>query len=171
MSDFKNLPLEVVRAMTAERTGAVIVWLMKVYDGTQTAYFANDNADIVGPDGQTYRAYPFAITLPSQKEGETPTVNITVQDVPQDVLALVLEARRARRTIQVDVHVVQRGVTQASSGTKRTWHEPIVSYRGLEALKAKNNEKTLTFGASLAPYFDRPMGLHTYNPGDFPGGF
>ena len=158
----RTLPIEVVRAMTAQETAGQLVWLMRVTDTSTSPAtvhrLANDTTGIVGPDGETYSPYPFDAVLPPQTGDQAPRLEIAAMDVSLQIVTSVL---RAVDNLTADIYAVQRGVTQAESGSKSTWHEAIVSYEGFVVRRAVSNEETIQFELTMDHFFGEAIGLWT----------
>ena len=146
--------------MTAQETDAQLLWLLRVRDDSLTPpavrRFVNDTASVVGPDGETYEPYPFSVTLPAQTGDQPPRLNVTVHDVALQVVTYIL---RSVDDLVADIYAVQRGVTQAESGSKSTWHTSIVSYEDFVVRGASSDEKQVTFQLTMEHYFGEPIGI------------
>ena len=170
-----DVPVEVMRAMRAQDTPAQAVWLMKVYEVSETGVeqtqytlrVANDKQSIIGPDGQTYQPFPFSVTLPSETGTEAPVLQVSVSDISLIVVDDIIRSAGTRDTIKADIHIVQRGVLLADG----SGHEPITSYEGFEMINAVNTRTTLRFDLTVRGYLDAQLAKYWYGPGDFPGLF
>ena len=169
-----DAPIEVVRAMRAENTDALPVWLLKIYEetdeglpapGTSVMRIANDTQSLVGPDGFTYMPFPFSVTLPSQTGTESPVLRVTARDVNLVIVDDLVRSAGTRDRIKADVFVVQRGVV------KNSRHTAFVTYEGFEMVNAVSNASDLRVDLTARNYFDAPLTKHWFGPGDFPGLF
>ena len=170
-------PFEVVRAMRAETTDALPVWLLKIYEetadgdpvaGSTTLRFANDTQAIVGPDGEDYTPYPFSITPANQTGAELPVLRVTAHDIPLMIVDDLVRSAGTRDRIKADIQVVQRGVLQSGSANR---HEAFVTYAGFDMVNAVNTRTALRFDLTARNYLDVPLTKHWFGPGDFPGLF
>ena len=157
----RDLPLEIVKAMTERNTDAQLLWLVRITGATggdTDLRYVNDTESVVGPDGQTYLPYPFSVTLPVQSGEEAPRIEVSVRDVALRVVTYLL---RNTNELTANIYAVQRGVTQAKTGSKRTWHEPIVSYEGFSVREAVSNAEVVGFNLTMDHFFGEPLGKHS----------
>ena len=158
----RALPIQVIRAMTERESGGQLVWLMRVTDNSTTPAtihrLVNDSEGLTGPDGEEYAPYPFEVVLPAQTGDQAPRLEAVVQDAALQITTSVL---RNTDDLVADIYAVQRGVTQAETGSKSTWHDPIVSYEDFVIRRAVTNEAQVAFELTLDHFFDEPVGIWT----------
>ena len=76
-----------VRAHTAQETGEAFLMLVTIAhsDFAETLYFVNDTVDLVSR-GNTYRGWPFQVTLPEEREDSLPTVQLQIDNVDRQIM-------------------------------------------------------------------------------------
>ncbi len=62
--------------------------LLTITDVNGVARFVNNNEDVVSR-GETYMAYAFGITLPSQSSEEAPSVRLTIDNVDRQITQFI----------------------------------------------------------------------------------
>ena len=160
----RSMPATVLRAMQAQDTDAQQVWLMRIYtvtlDGngneveTDLRHVVNDGSDIVGPEGTTYKPYPFSVRTPNQSGDSAPFLRIEGRDIALMVATMVTQHLT---TLRADVFICQRGVTQSAPNATR--HVALDSHTGFWIRRALTDERDFSFQLTKEDLFDAPIGI------------
>ena len=161
----RSLPISVVRAMMKQSTDAQPLFLLRIYDATASIRIVNDTQDVIGPDGETYKAAPFAIDLPADEDAGVPIAQVQIRDVERQVVKEIKRTSGLHTGLKADTTVIQRGVLKVNS----TSHLPLLELVGYDLLGADDDDPLLTFSLSIASILDAPLAKKTFSPGHFPG--
>lgn len=73
----------------ASQSGAAFLSILKIaHSSITTIYLVNNNEDIVY-DGNTYEAYAFKFTPPSDKEGGKQSAQLILPNIDREILAII----------------------------------------------------------------------------------
>lgn len=148
----------------AQSTSKVWLFLLKVYKTGTDAFeyrFVNNQADVIGPGGQTYTAYPFLITLPQDREDRPPEVSLTIDNIGSfgRTLGQTIASMTAPAPIKVDVSIVLSDTAATLEAGPFTFTVREITY----------DDMVLSASLTYEAIFDEAFPCHTMTPHYFPG--
>jgi len=158
----KAISAEGMRAIFAQETDEVFAFALKMThaEWVEEIRLIGDETDMTY-DGHNWIAFPFQTSLPSQEEGQLPTVDITVDNIDR---LFIDELRSIQTPPDVELFLFRRSF----DGTDTLELPPMV----LKAGNLKYDDTKLTVTLTLdADYLNEPATKDRFLPGNSPGLF
>jgi hypothetical protein len=157
----RSTSLTLRQAINAEETSEVFLILLDVYHADigppTTLRFVNNYTDIVS-NGNTYIAYPFQITIPSDLEDALPRVQLTIDNVDRSIMQ---EIRSLTSAPDISISVILAS-------------DPDTIEAGPFETKLRNvdyDASTITGDLQSDDILNEPYPGVAFTPGNFPGLF
>ena len=156
----RNTSTTLRAAVTAEETSEAFLILLDIYHADMspdTIRFINNYTDIIS-NGETYTAYPFSITIPSDLEDSLPRVQLTIDNVSRMIMD---EIRTLTSAPTVSISVILAS-------------DPHTIEAGPFETKLRNadyNENSITGDLQTDDILNEPYPGIYYTPANFPGLF
>jgi hypothetical protein len=152
----------------AQSTSKVWLFLLKLYHAdwlvAPTAFWlVNNSANVTGPAGQVYTAYPFIITLPQDRDDRPPEVTLSIDNVGSYGRSIYTKIAG-----MADPSPIQADLSIVLSDTPSTIEAGPYSFR-IPTLTM--DELTITASLTYESLFDEAFPAHVMSPHYFPGLF
>ena len=149
----------VLDSLTSEETGEVYTTLVTVKDneGSVLARFTDDSVDTIYA-GNNFVAYPFALTLPDNQEGQETSAQLTLTNVDRQLIEAV---RASTGHLYVTLRVVLASDTSIV----------MVHYPDMEMRRLNYNTDTLSGELTYESFLNEPYPKDLMVARHFPGLF
>ena len=145
------------QAIFANETDEIFLELLRI--GTNPIIHLVNNFEDVTSNGDTYTAYPFKTTPPHQKDGEMPTITLTIDAVDQTLVAAI-------RLAPIGTVEIQHEMILASDPDT-----VIVGPWIYELKTVRGNRQTIELVMQYEPIAYLPWPQGRFTPTDFPSMF
>ena len=153
----RTLSADTLAALYAQATDECFLLLLTLTLGSSTYRFVNNTEDVVS-DGDTYAAFPFKITLPTEEAQQLPRVELVCDNVSQELVAAI-------RSISSPPTVVLEVIRAADPDTIEAgpfefqWHG------------AQYDALLIRAQLGFEPLLSEPFPAARFTPSKFPGLF
>ncbi len=153
------LSANAVREMLSQSTGEVYLVLLTITHAALAQPFrvVNNNADVVS-GGNTFLAFPFAITLPHSKSDEIPRARLTISNVTRDLVALL-------RSVNEPPVLLLQVIRASNPDTVE------ISYPELQLLNITGDTAQIQCELGQEDLLNEPFPYQTFRPDAFPALF
>lgn len=146
-------------ALYGPQTGEVFLHLLEIDHADLVAPIRLvDNTEDVVSNGNTYTAFPFAVSLPPDQEGELPRVQLVIDNVTQ---LLIAEVRSISSPFTVSLSVIM--ASDPDTVEAGPW--------AFEAKSAEYDVQRMTCTLAYESLLQEPFPYLLYTPGNYPGLF
>lgn len=147
------------KAMFARETGEVFLMLITITqaDLTGPLYFCNNSSDIVSR-AQTYTAYPFKFTLPTDDDQSSPVAKVTIDHVNRDI-ADALRSMTSPAIFKIEV------IRASAPDTVE------ITYDMFKLSNVQGDLFSITGQLTLEDIMTEPFPYRTFDPAKFRGLF
>lgn len=147
------------QAIFGQETDEVFIILLDVEhdDLVETIRVSSDGVDTVH-NGNTYAAYPFQLTLPSDPEEGFCSAKLTIDNVHRDIIAAVRQISSAPTITMTIVLASDPNTVEAQ-------------FSNFRLLNVQYDVLTITGDLSLTPLTAEPYPCGSFLPSNFPGLF
>ena len=156
----RTLPTAVVTAVNSQTTTRAFLVLLEITHSDLDTFYLVNNTENITSGGNTYIAFPFAVTLPPDDPGLQVRARLTLSHVTTELNILrTLAGQRERPAFKLEV------IDASAPNTI------LQSVSGLVAASVTYNADAMNIDLTIDNFLTEPFPSATFSPSTFPGIF
>lgn len=157
----RTIPTTTVQELNKQSTSIAVLTLLEVTHSALTTVRIVDNTADVVSNGNTYTAFPFAVTLPADTDQVAVSAQVRVANATRLLVPHVRTISGSRERALVTLTVVDSTDPDTA----------LVQHAGLELVDLSYDADFMIFSLSIDNFLNEPFPSATFSPRDFPALF